>query len=101
MVLPQADLGLLQSDVAQRLLASSVPAPLAYMSTDGTPRGVPIWFHYEGGAMNLPEIVPEQEWQRAHEELLAKEKAHMREGDRLAAERRRQPTDCGTMASRR
>jgi predicted dithiol-disulfide oxidoreductase (DUF899 family) len=41
--------------------------------------------------MNLPEVVSEQHWQRAHEELLAKEKAHMREGDRLAAERRRQP----------
>ena len=41
--------------------------------------------------MNLPEVVSEQEWQRAHEELLAKEKAHTREGDRLAAERRRQP----------
>ena len=37
--------------------------------------------------MNLPEVVSEQEWQRAHEELLAKEKAHMREGDRLAGER--------------
>ena len=28
---------------------------------------------------------------RAHEELLAKEKAHMRQGDRLTARRRRQP----------
>jgi predicted dithiol-disulfide oxidoreductase (DUF899 family) len=41
--------------------------------------------------MNLPEVVSEQEWQHAHEELLAKEKDHMRAGDRLAAERRRQP----------
>jgi predicted dithiol-disulfide oxidoreductase (DUF899 family) len=41
--------------------------------------------------MNLPEIVSEDEWQLAHDELLAKEKAHTREGDRLAAERRRQP----------
>jgi predicted dithiol-disulfide oxidoreductase (DUF899 family) len=41
--------------------------------------------------MNLPEVVSEQAWRRAHEELLAKEKAHMREGDKLAAERRRQP----------
>jgi predicted dithiol-disulfide oxidoreductase (DUF899 family) len=41
--------------------------------------------------MNLPEVVSEQEWQRAHEELLAKEKLHTRAGDRLAAERRRQP----------
>ena len=41
--------------------------------------------------MNLPEVVSEQEWRRAPEELLAKEKAHTREGDKLAAERRRQP----------
>jgi predicted dithiol-disulfide oxidoreductase (DUF899 family) len=41
--------------------------------------------------MDLPEIVSEQEWQRAREVLLAGEKAHMREGDRLAAERRRRP----------
>ncbi|MDQ4133183.1 MAG: DUF899 domain-containing protein [Actinomycetota bacterium] len=41
--------------------------------------------------MNLPDVVTEDEWQRRHEELLAKEKAYMREGDRLAAERRRQP----------
>jgi len=36
--------------------------------------------------MNLPEVISEKEWQRAHEELLAKEKAHIREGDRLAAD---------------
>ena len=41
--------------------------------------------------MNLPDVVSEQDWKRAREELLAKEKLHMREGDRLAAERRRQP----------
>jgi predicted dithiol-disulfide oxidoreductase (DUF899 family) len=41
--------------------------------------------------MNLPEVVSEQEWRRAHDGLWAKEKALMREGDRLAAERRRQP----------
>jgi predicted dithiol-disulfide oxidoreductase (DUF899 family) len=41
--------------------------------------------------MNLPEVVSEDEWQRRHEELLAKEKAYTREGDKLAAERRRQP----------
>ena len=41
--------------------------------------------------MNLGEVVSEEEWQRAREELLAREKAHMREGDKIAAERRRQP----------
>ncbi len=41
--------------------------------------------------MNLPEVVSQTEWQAAHEELLAKEKAAMRANDALAAERRRQP----------
>jgi len=41
--------------------------------------------------MQLPEIVDEQEWQRAHQALLAKEKAATRARDALAAERRRLP----------
>jgi predicted dithiol-disulfide oxidoreductase (DUF899 family) len=41
--------------------------------------------------MKLPEIVSEEAWHRTHEQLLAREKAYMREGDKLAAERRRQP----------
>lgn len=39
----------------------------------------------------LPKIVSADEWQRAHEELLAKEKELTRAQDALAAERRRQP----------
>ncbi|HEX6116973.1 MAG TPA: DUF899 domain-containing protein [Solirubrobacterales bacterium] len=41
--------------------------------------------------MELPQIVSEEEWEAAHEALLAKEKAATRERDALAAERRRQP----------
>jgi predicted dithiol-disulfide oxidoreductase (DUF899 family) len=41
--------------------------------------------------MQLPPIVSEEEWQRSHEALLAKEKQATRERDALAAERRRQP----------
>jgi predicted dithiol-disulfide oxidoreductase (DUF899 family) len=41
--------------------------------------------------MQLPPIVSEEEWQRSHEALLAKEKQSTRERDALAAERRRQP----------
>jgi predicted dithiol-disulfide oxidoreductase (DUF899 family) len=41
--------------------------------------------------MNLPEVVSQEEWDKAREELLAKEKAHMKESDALAAERRRLP----------
>ncbi|RYG09966.1 MAG: DUF899 domain-containing protein [Chitinophagaceae bacterium] len=39
----------------------------------------------------LPPIVSQAEWQKAHAALMAKEKAHTRSGDALAAERRRMP----------
>jgi predicted dithiol-disulfide oxidoreductase (DUF899 family) len=39
----------------------------------------------------LPEVVSQDEWQAAHEKLLAKEKQATSERDALAAERRRQP----------
>lgn len=41
--------------------------------------------------MKLPRIVSAEEWQAAHEKLLAKEKEATRARDALAAERRRQP----------
>jgi predicted dithiol-disulfide oxidoreductase (DUF899 family) len=41
--------------------------------------------------MKLPPVVPADEWQAAHEQLLAKEKDATRARDALAAERRRQP----------
>lgn len=41
--------------------------------------------------MELPPVVNEEEWQRAHDALLAKEKEATRARDALAAERRRQP----------
>ena len=39
----------------------------------------------------LPKIVSQQEWQAAHDQLLAKEKAATQTRDALAAERRQQP----------
>jgi translation initiation factor IF-1 len=39
---------LLQDPVAQELLASRIPARLAYTWNDGTPRVVSIWFHWNG-----------------------------------------------------
>jgi predicted dithiol-disulfide oxidoreductase (DUF899 family) len=42
-------------------------------------------------AMNTPPIVSTQDWQAAHERMLAKEKAFTRARDALAAERRRMP----------
>ncbi len=44
----QGDVGLLKDPVAQRLLNSTLPARLAYTWTDGTPRLVPIGFHWNG-----------------------------------------------------
>ena len=48
MPVKQGDLGLLQHPAAKELLASTIPARLAYIATDGTPRVVPIWFHWNG-----------------------------------------------------
>lgn len=44
----QGDVGLLQDPVAQQLLQSKSPAHLAYNWRDGTPRVVPIGFHWNG-----------------------------------------------------
>lgn len=41
--------------------------------------------------MKTPPIVSPQEWQAAHQQMLAKEKAFTRSRDALAAERRRMP----------
>jgi len=44
----QGDLELLLSPVAQELVHSKIPARLAYIWMDGTPRVAPIWFHWNG-----------------------------------------------------
>lgn len=44
----QGDVTLLNDPVAQKLLQAPIPAHLAYVWTDGTPRVVPIWFHWTG-----------------------------------------------------
>ena len=44
----QGDLALLQDPASQELLRSTIPARLAYVWTDGTPRVIPIWFHWNG-----------------------------------------------------
>src|SRR4051812_20079762 len=41
--------------------------------------------------MNLPDVVSQEEWKAAQEALRAKEKVAMKQGDALAAERRRLP----------
>ena len=42
-------------------------------------------------SIKTPPIVSQEEWNAARQELLVKEKSHMRAGDSLAAERRRMP----------
>jgi Pyridoxamine 5'-phosphate oxidase len=55
--LPQGDLGLLESEVARRLLASTIPARFAYVARDGTPRIVPTWFHWTGDELVMPTFI--------------------------------------------
>jgi PPOX class probable F420-dependent enzyme len=53
MPVKQGQLELLQHPAAQELLQSKIPARLAYVWTDGTPRVVPIWFHWNGSEFVL------------------------------------------------
>ncbi|MDX6564500.1 MAG: hypothetical protein QOE10_162, partial [Gaiellales bacterium] len=57
MLLEQGDVRLLQSDVAQRLLASTIPARFAYIAGDGTPRVLATWFHWTGEVLAMPTFV--------------------------------------------
>jgi hypothetical protein len=54
MTLPQGDLRLLRSEIAERLLTSTIPARFAYVARDGTPRVVPTWFHWTGDELVMP-----------------------------------------------
>ena len=42
---------LLADPVAQHLLSAPIPARLAYVWTDGTPRVTSLWFHWDGGQL--------------------------------------------------
>jgi nitroimidazol reductase NimA-like FMN-containing flavoprotein (pyridoxamine 5'-phosphate oxidase superfamily) len=59
-----ANLELLQDPVAQQLLASALPARLAYCWTDGSPRVIPINFHWNGSVFTFgtqphsPKVAP-------------------------------------------
>lgn len=48
MPVKQGGLELLDHPAAKEMLQSKIPARLAYVWTDGTPRVVPIWFHWNG-----------------------------------------------------
>jgi len=49
--LRQGDLALLDTGAARRLLASTIPARLAYIALDETPRVIPTWFHWTGAEL--------------------------------------------------
>lgn len=51
MPVQQGSLELLQHPISKELLESKIPARLAYIASDGTPRVVPIWFHWTGKAL--------------------------------------------------
>jgi Pyridoxamine 5'-phosphate oxidase len=53
MPVTQGSIELLQHPASQALLRSKIPARLAYVWTDGTPRVVPIWFHWNEQAFVL------------------------------------------------
>ena len=55
--LAQGDLRLLESEIAQRLLASTLPARYAYTAPDGTPRIVASWFVWTGEELVMPTFV--------------------------------------------
>ena len=46
----------LAKPIAQELLASSIPARLAYVGLDGDPRVVPVGFHWTGSALVIGTI---------------------------------------------
>lgn len=48
MATKQGDIALLNEPLAQELLQSTIPARFAYVWHDGTPRVIPIWFHWNG-----------------------------------------------------
>ena len=53
MPVKQGSIELLEQPASKELLQSNIPARLAYIWTDGTPRVVPIWFHWNGKAFVL------------------------------------------------
>ena len=57
MTLDQGDPRLLETDVAKRLLTSTIPARCAYTALDGTPRVVGSWFAWTGEELVLPTFI--------------------------------------------
>lgn len=67
----QGDLRLLDCATAQHLLVSTIPARLAYLATDGTPRLIPTWFHWTGEELVMPTFLAAPHIRRAPARLRA------------------------------
>jgi hypothetical protein len=57
MDIPQGDLRLLETGIAQRLLSSAIPARLAYTATDHTPRVMSTWYVWTGGELVMATFI--------------------------------------------
>ena len=57
MTLEQGDLRLLGTELAERLLTSTIPARYAYTALDSTPRIVSSWFVWTGEELVLPTFI--------------------------------------------
>lgn len=67
----QGDFALFNEPVAQELLHSKIPARLAYIALDGTPRAVPIWFFWNGRefVLGTPPGMPKIEALQKHRKV--------------------------------
>jgi hypothetical protein len=57
MTIEQGNPRLLESDLAQKLLASTIPARYAFTAADGGPRLVASWFTWTGEELVLPTFI--------------------------------------------
>jgi hypothetical protein len=57
MTLEQGNPRLLETDLAAKLLTSTIPARYGYMALDGTPRIVASWFVWTGEELVLPTFI--------------------------------------------
>ena len=55
--IPQGSLELLDTPLAKGLLASAIPARVAYTAKDGTPRIAPTWFEWTEGELVMPTFI--------------------------------------------
>ena len=62
--LKQGDLRLLETEIAKTLLSSQLPARLAFIAKDGTPRVLPTWFHWTGEELVMPTFISAPHVQR-------------------------------------